>query len=155
MPSWGAMDCQRGSATWSYWVCILHTGLQCHTTQTHKDFVKQKSEWKKKTHTHTHLWISITWIRTEFSLHTAVFQVMTLWTLQIWWRRLDSPTNTGNCLPYYMVLQPHALQYESSVPQISLHSFLKFPILKDKTCQHSCDSAKLHLHNPSSWDHII
>jgi len=39
--------------------------------------------------------------------------------------------------------------------KMSLHSFLQFPILKDKTCQHSCDSAKLHLHNPPSWDHII
>jgi len=51
---------------------------------------------------------------------------------------------------YYMVLQPHGLQYKSSVPQNVTAFFSKFPILKDKTCQHSCNSAKLQLHNPSS-----
>jgi len=39
----------------------------------------------------------------------------------------DSPTNTGNCLPHYIVLQPHGLQYESSVPQNVTAFFCKIP----------------------------
>jgi len=39
----------------------------------------------------------------------------------------DIPANTGNCLPDYMVLQPHDLQYESSVPQNVTAFFSKIP----------------------------
>lgn len=55
----------------------------------------------------------------------------------------------------YVVTTPTLCNMNLQCHKMSLHSFLKFPIVKDKTRQHSCDSAKLHLPNPSSWDHII